>query len=90
MLRKRIAELQHYRRMGLTNAADIEKYENDVIKRVGLYSHQQTQTRYSHRATGTSENERLKGLLSRRASQPQDRQRPSICRSRLNERIRRA
>lgn len=37
MLRKRIAELQHYRRMGLTNAADIEKYETDVIKRVRPY-----------------------------------------------------
>ncbi|GJE90024.1 SWIRM-domain-containing protein [Phanerochaete sordida] len=33
MLRKRIAELQHYRRMGLTNAADIEKYEVDLVKR---------------------------------------------------------
>lgn len=34
ILRKRIQELQHYRRMGLTTAADIEKYEADVIKRV--------------------------------------------------------
>lgn len=34
MLRKRVQELQHYRRMGLTNAADIEKYEQDVLKRV--------------------------------------------------------
>lgn len=34
MLRKRIQELQHYRRRGLTNAADIEKYELDVAKRV--------------------------------------------------------
>ncbi|KAF9818139.1 hypothetical protein IEO21_02981 [Rhodonia placenta] len=33
MLRKRIQELQHYRRMGLTTAADIEKYEADVLKR---------------------------------------------------------
>ncbi|PCH35998.1 SWIRM-domain-containing protein [Wolfiporia cocos MD-104 SS10] len=33
MLRKRIQELQHYRRMGLTTAADIDKYEADVIKR---------------------------------------------------------
>jgi transcriptional adapter 2-alpha len=33
VLRKRIQELQHYRRMGLTTAADIEKYETDTIKR---------------------------------------------------------
>jgi hypothetical protein len=34
MLRKKIQELQHYRRMGLTTAADIDKFENDVVKRV--------------------------------------------------------
>ena len=34
MLRKRIQELQHYRRMGLTTAADIDKYEQDCQKRV--------------------------------------------------------
>jgi|ERR1700722_7196398 len=34
ILRKRIQELQHYRRMGLTTAADIEKYELDSNKRV--------------------------------------------------------
>lgn len=34
MLRKRIQELQHYRRMGLVSAADIDKYEIDVAKRV--------------------------------------------------------
>ncbi|KZT10919.1 SWIRM-domain-containing protein [Laetiporus sulphureus 93-53] len=34
LLRKRIQELQHYRRMGLTTVADIDKYESDVIKRV--------------------------------------------------------
>lgn len=34
MLRKKIQDLQFYRRMGLTTAADIDKYENDVIKRV--------------------------------------------------------
>lgn len=34
LLRKRIQELQHYRRMGLTTAADIDKYETDVVKRV--------------------------------------------------------
>jgi len=34
MLRKKIQELQHYRRMGLTTAADIDKYENDIVRRV--------------------------------------------------------
>ncbi len=34
ILRKRIQELQHYRRMGLTTPADIDKYDMDVIKRV--------------------------------------------------------
>jgi hypothetical protein len=33
-LRKRIQELQMYRRLGLTTAADIEKYEVDLAKRV--------------------------------------------------------
>lgn len=33
MLRKRIQELQHYRRMGLTTAADIDKFEHDSIRR---------------------------------------------------------
>jgi hypothetical protein len=36
-LRKRIQELQHYRRMGLTTAADIDKFENDAIKRVARF-----------------------------------------------------
>ncbi|TFY58745.1 hypothetical protein EVJ58_g6225 [Rhodofomes roseus] len=33
LLRKRITELQHYRRMGLTTVADIDKYEADAAKR---------------------------------------------------------
>ncbi|KIM78832.1 hypothetical protein PILCRDRAFT_823942 [Piloderma croceum F 1598] len=33
MLRKKIQELQHYRRMGLTTAADIDKYESDIVRR---------------------------------------------------------
>ncbi|OCH88639.1 SWIRM-domain-containing protein [Obba rivulosa] len=33
LLRKRIQDLQHYRRMGLTTAADIDKYDADVAKR---------------------------------------------------------
>ncbi|KAG1863850.1 hypothetical protein F4604DRAFT_1586801 [Suillus subluteus] len=33
MLRKRIQELQHYRRMGLTTSADIDKFELDSIRR---------------------------------------------------------
>ncbi|KAG8214197.1 hypothetical protein J3R82DRAFT_10989 [Butyriboletus roseoflavus] len=36
MLRKRIQELQHYRRMGLTTTADIDKFEMDSIRRVQL------------------------------------------------------
>ncbi|KAG2016288.1 transcription coactivator [Coprinopsis cinerea AmutBmut pab1-1] len=36
MLRKRIQELQHYRRLGLCNAADIDKYETDLIKRTQI------------------------------------------------------
>ncbi|KAG9309291.1 hypothetical protein JVU11DRAFT_10778 [Chiua virens] len=36
MLRKRIQELQHYRRLGLTTAADIDKFEMDSIRRVQL------------------------------------------------------
>jgi transcriptional adapter 2-alpha len=34
MLRKRIQELQHYRRMGLATPADIEKFEVDSVRRV--------------------------------------------------------
>ncbi|KIK41266.1 hypothetical protein CY34DRAFT_806302 [Suillus luteus UH-Slu-Lm8-n1] len=33
MLRKRIQELQHYRRMGLTTPADIDKFDHDSIRR---------------------------------------------------------
>lgn len=34
VLRKRITELQHYRRMGVTTPAEVDKYESDVMKRV--------------------------------------------------------
>jgi hypothetical protein len=34
MLRKRIGELQQFRRLGLTTAADIKKWEDDLYKRV--------------------------------------------------------
>ncbi|KAN0091500.1 hypothetical protein V8E55_005066 [Tylopilus felleus] len=36
MLRKRIQELQHYRRMGLTTSADIDKFEMDSVRRIQL------------------------------------------------------
>ncbi|KAF9232673.1 hypothetical protein BU15DRAFT_54756 [Melanogaster broomeanus] len=36
MLRKRIQELQHYRRMGLVTTGDIDKYEMDTIRRIQL------------------------------------------------------
>lgn len=42
MLRKRIAELQHYRRMGLSTVADIDKYDADVVKRVRPLLHVQS------------------------------------------------
>ena len=38
ILRKRIQELQHYRRMGLRTTADIERYDADLAKRVRLLS----------------------------------------------------
>ena len=38
MLRKRIAELQQYRKLGLSTAADIKKWEEDLYKRVGYVS----------------------------------------------------
>ena len=38
MLRKRIAELQSFRKLGLTTAADIKKWEEDLYKRVGSVS----------------------------------------------------
>jgi transcriptional adapter 2-alpha len=34
MLRKKIQDLQQYRRLGLSTAADIDKYLNDLAKRV--------------------------------------------------------
>ena len=34
LLRKRIQELQQYRRLGLSTSADIEKYDLDLAKRV--------------------------------------------------------
>ena len=34
ILRKRIQELQHYRKMGLRTVADIERYDADVARRV--------------------------------------------------------
>jgi len=34
MLRKRIGELQQYRKLGLTTTADIKKWDDDLQKRV--------------------------------------------------------
>ncbi|KAJ7172713.1 hypothetical protein C8R46DRAFT_1190455 [Mycena filopes] len=36
ILRKRIQDLQHYRRLGLSTSADIEKYTNDMNKRTQI------------------------------------------------------
>lgn len=37
-LRRRIQELQHYRRLGITSSAEIEKYENELYHRVRIFS----------------------------------------------------
>lgn len=37
MLRRKIQDLQHYRRLGLTTPADIEKYDTDLAKRVCIF-----------------------------------------------------
>lgn len=37
VLRKRIQELQHYRKMGLRTVADIERYDADVARRVRIF-----------------------------------------------------
>ncbi|KAH9929573.1 uncharacterized protein BXZ73DRAFT_90420 [Epithele typhae] len=49
MLRKRIQELQHYRRMGLRTQADIEKYEADVVKRASVKANMSTRDLYADR-----------------------------------------
>jgi len=33
-LRRRIQELQHYRRLGIMSSTEIEKYENELYQRV--------------------------------------------------------
>lgn len=38
ILRKKILDLQTYRRLGLSTPADIEKYEADLVKRVRNHS----------------------------------------------------
>lgn len=53
-LRKKIQELQTYRRLGLTTPADIEKYEVDLAKRVRhfccqYYPYHLASMRYSHK-----------------------------------------
>ncbi|KAK7050842.1 Transcriptional adapter ada2 [Paramarasmius palmivorus] len=57
LLRKRIKELQEYRRLGLVTAADIEKYEVDIAKRTQAKAasreyHHHTSDRLQHRAGG--------------------------------------
>lgn len=37
MLRRKIQDLQHYRRLGLTTPADIERYDSDLAKRVRIF-----------------------------------------------------
>ncbi|KAL0579051.1 Transcriptional adapter ada2 [Marasmius crinis-equi] len=55
LLRKRIKELQEYRRLGLVTAADIEKYEHDMVKRTqakAVTKEYHVSDRLQHRATG--------------------------------------
>ncbi|KAF9267903.1 hypothetical protein L218DRAFT_894146 [Marasmius fiardii PR-910] len=55
LLRKRIKELQEYRRLGLVTAADIEKYEIDVAKRTqakAMPREYHVSDRLQHRAAG--------------------------------------
>lgn len=55
LLRKRIKELQEYRRLGLVTAADIEKYEIDVAKRTqakAVPREYHVSDRLQHRAAG--------------------------------------
>ncbi|KAI1795521.1 hypothetical protein LXA43DRAFT_1090692 [Ganoderma leucocontextum] len=49
MLRKRIQDLQHYRRMGLRTSADIEKYDADVVKRTNVKANMAARDYYSER-----------------------------------------
>lgn len=55
ILRKRIQELQHYRRLGLCTQADVEKYEIDLAKRTQAKAtpiRDYASDRLQHRATG--------------------------------------
>ncbi|KJA20037.1 hypothetical protein HYPSUDRAFT_43652 [Hypholoma sublateritium FD-334 SS-4] len=55
LLRKRIQELQQYRRLGLSTSADIEKYESDLAKRTQVKVaplRDYPAERIAHRATG--------------------------------------
>ena len=64
MLRKRIQELQHYRRMGLTTAGDIDKFEMDSIRRVRIQSRIILWVRFaSSPSTGTIKDKFIAGLL---------------------------
>lgn len=60
MLRKRIQELQHYRRMGLTTPADIDKFDADSIRRV---RHTATSFRILTCVVGSRESKHISRLL---------------------------
>ncbi|KAG1805847.1 uncharacterized protein BJ212DRAFT_1449524 [Suillus subaureus] len=55
MLRKRIQELQHYQRMGLTTPADIDKFEIDSICRAQAKANSSRNYYSSERSTRESE-----------------------------------
>ncbi|KAF9444781.1 SWIRM-domain-containing protein [Macrolepiota fuliginosa MF-IS2] len=52
ILRKRIQELQHYRRLGLSTAADIDKYEHDLAKRTQVKAAARDHDRSQYRSSG--------------------------------------
>jgi transcriptional adapter 2-alpha len=74
MLRKRIAELQQFRRLGLSTAADIKKWEEDLYKRVGsvsLWNGRSTQNdlQTQAKANMSRDSERLQQLRAASARQ---------------------
>ncbi|TFK44272.1 hypothetical protein BDQ12DRAFT_694801 [Crucibulum laeve] len=61
ILRKRIQELQHYRRLGLSTPADIEKYDQDLVKRTqskAASTRDYASDRLQHRASGRQSSDR--------------------------------
>lgn len=66
ILRKRISELQAYRRLGLCTAADIDKYEHDLAKRTQVKAAARDYDRSQYRSSGRQSS----GPDPRRSSHP--------------------